>query len=294
MTGKAATKSKKTTRRKPPSAAELKRQAGAAKQSGDEALEVAKRAEAQVAQIGESTANALQAISEKLDKMNESPAQTFAIATAEEQERLSREILNEPSIGEDLPEKPVNILPPELVQANKAAQQRSLDAINNPASIRPMTETEQQEVGQFEDRHMSSTGDARDSLDAARPKDSDIIVSGRVYSKEKLDHENFMHEQVCIRLHETNDETAIPLPIVNNGGRTQVFIRGREQWVKRWAVEPLLRAKQTDFKQHEIINERGDKEYVLRPKVTMIYPFAVTKDSPAGHQWVKAVLAEPG
>lgn len=306
MTGKSTARKKPASRKRAaPSAAELKRQAAREKQRADvaeatanEANERVDRLEGMLEKFAANTSQAIETLTEKVEQATKPKSAAAKALRDDDVKQLAGQILgtSEEDIG--LPEKPANILPDHLVEASRKflAQEeaRSRRAVDNPVTrTTGITETEEQPIGQFEERVLNSKGPASEALDPLRMEDEAVILeNGKMYSREKMEHEMFMHELVCIRVHEATDENANPIPEVMNGGRTQYFIRGRDQWVKRWALEPLLRAKKTTYKQRKQEDGEGDDQYVNIPRTALRYPFAVIKDTPRGHQWVRNILHE--
>lgn len=180
-----------------------------------------------------------------------------------------------------------------------SARDFATDAINRPAMTehRERMVTEDEYTGQFERRLMRSRGDAMDSLDPIRVADagvegSSIEVVGKL-SKDELAFRAFMSEKVCILVHDTTDDTETPVPQVCVGEISQYFIRGRKQWVKRFFVERLARAKITTYTQVKEKDDNGDDTYVNIPHTKLMYPFSLIEDrNPRGPAWLQKVLAE--
>ena len=154
-------------------------------------------------------------------------------------------------------------------------------------STRQFVETEEQQVGQDRPRNMKSTGPARQSLDPAIVQPVEVPVS-----RQKLDLLAFMEEPVTVHVHDTTDPTAVPIPPVWNDGRSQFFIRGQDQVVKRKFIEVLARCKRTIYSQEKYTDGVGNEAYRQIPHTALLYPFSVVEDTAKGRAWLKAILAE--
>ena len=163
----------------------------------------------------------------------------------------------------------------------------SVDAINRPVILKDYLESEEQQVGQDHPRDMKSTGPAKDALEPAI-----IVPVGRVYSPEKMEMLRFMDEQVMVLVHDSTNPTDDPIPCVWNDGRSQYFIRGVSQMVRRRFVEVLARAKRTTYTQTKERDANGNEFYRQIPHTANIYPFNVEGDSKRGKDWLKQILAE--
>ena len=108
-------------------------------------------------------------------------------------------------------------------------------------------------MGQDKPRAMKSTGNARESLDAAEVQPVD-----RVVSKDKLEALQFNEDILTVMVHETTNPIDDPMPEVWNDGKVQRFQRGVEMQVKRKYVEVLARAKKTTYTQRKEKDGNGD------------------------------------
>jgi len=165
-------------------------------------------------------------------------------------------------------------------------------AKNNPVSIRKAYETEENETGNMGPRTMQATGPAEMSLSPPEFKTVDR------YCPEKMALLAFMEEYLIVEVADTTDEMCVPIPSVFNDGKSQFFIRGEEQKVKRKFVEVLSRCKKTTFTQRKEINFNGDQVYINVPHTALTYPFRILEDpsgiSPGskGHEWLKSIQME--
>lgn len=102
--------------------------------------------------------------------------------------------------------------------------------------------------------------------------------------------EAFLNEIVEVVVHESSDENAAEVVSVWVNGRSQHFIRGQPQKVRRCYVERLARSKQITYSQKRLKSSNDDS---VTPHVSLCYPFSVTEDpNPMGSAWLKKVLAE--
>lgn len=147
-------------------------------------------------------------------------------------------------------------------------------------------ETEEQQMPRGRARRLPSTGKAR--LEAQH-----FEVVDRAPSKEKLEALRFNEDVLTVRVHETTDKNAHPLPEVWNDGIVQRFRRGTEQKVKRKFIEVLARQKVTTYTQEKTQTD-GVDDIINIPHTALLYPFAILHD-PAGAKgaaWLKGILEE--
>jgi len=264
---------KKTSTRKKPSQAELKRQTKAQKNRADDAENQLFAMQQQMTKI-----------MDRLEEMDSKPA------AHDPKAGMIGNVLNE-RIDPDLPDRPEAVLPAHLQKISKRLDEQS--ARNNPVTSSNRLETENEEIGQIEERTMSSSGLARDSLEPIRVVDEGIVVENHTrWTKDKLEHEVFMNEMVCVKVAETTDDTQTPMPEVCVNGRTQFFARGQEQWVKRMFIGPLARAKKTTYTQRMEKLEDGSDTYVQVPHSALMYPFEIVEDNQKGKEWLRSILRE--
>ena len=163
------------------------------------------------------------------------------------------------------------------------------DAKNNPVVKSQRMDSREVDIVEELARALRSVGDAKDALD-----DRELEVIDKPPSKEKLEALAFMEEEVIIKVHDTTDPNAVPVPPVWNDGRVQYFIRGQEQKVKRKFVERLARAKLTTFTQREEFDATGSRTFVQVPHTSLLFPFELVEDkNPKGRDWLRTVLRDP-
>lgn len=130
------------------------------------------------------------------------------------------------------------------------------------------------------------------SIDAIGSGQKDLEVIDKVVPSESLSLEAFMHEPVCIVVHDSNDPNDVELvPVSVNGN--QVFIqRNQPTTVKRCFVERLARAKRTSYTQ-DLDDRLGEAMNTMKPRHSLRYPFSVVEDkNPKGSAWLRGILAE--
>lgn len=271
------------------SPAELKRQVAAQKSEASQALQ----AVAEIAGAVKAIAQQVADLSGQVQSLQQIPTREQVMARHDPNHRVVNDVLGIRDTDEvALPEKPEVHLPDHLAKALKEMAKRH-EARNNPASIRSSIETDDRDIGQFEPRTMNSEGLASESLSPLRSVNDDIVLDGKRWTEDKLRIEAFMQELVCVRLSDSTDDTQIPIPQSINGGKTQFFVRGKIQWVKRLYLEPLLRAKKTGYSQTLVTLDNGVQTYIQVPHTTLMYPFEVIDDTEKGKAWVRRILAEP-
>jgi hypothetical protein len=153
------------------------------------------------------------------------------------------------------------------------------------------SEPMEQTVGQDTPRAMSSTGDARKSLEPALIEPVDRPLSG--LDAEKLAMMKFMEDMVTVHIHSTTNKEDEKVFEFFNNGRREVFRRNEQKTVKRYFVDMLARAKTTTYSQDTITDHQGVKQIVYQPSTGLRYPFSVVNDPhPRGREWLTSVLAE--
>lgn len=261
----------------------------AAANAGKQALDKVSQIEGQLGTF----AKVLENLDKKVDQLaSGAPTKAQILAQHDKNERVINQVLKEEE-NNDFPPKPEDNLPAHLRELKPGGGDASKMARNNPVEIRETTHTEELPIGQLEERHLKSEGPAREALAPIRAVDGDVQeANAGMLSPEKLELERFLHEYVLVRLHDSTDETQIPIPEVGNGGINQFFIRGKEQWVRRKFIEPLARAKKTTYTQRKYRDENGAESYMMIPHTTLMYPFEVLQDTQKGRQWLRNILSE--
>lgn len=124
------------------------------------------------------------------------------------------------------------------------------------------------------------------------PAERDIEIVDRVIGMDKLEAEKFMQEPVTVSVYETNDPNEPDVVYTAVNGRTQHFLRGQVQTVKRMFVEVLARAKKTTYTQ-DLDYRMGEQMNAMRPHKALKYPFTVIEDkNPKGAEWLRNILAQ--
>jgi hypothetical protein len=155
-------------------------------------------------------------------------------------------------------------------------------AKNRPVRRRQSVEASDQKVGQDGVREF----DANSDLPQVK-----VEPPGRHSAKWKEDMA-FANEMVRVVVHEDTNERAHPFPEVTVNGRTQRFVRGEEQMVRRCYVEKLARMKLTAYGNVKTKDVDGEDVYRYPQRTGLVYPFAVIDDSEKGKAWLKRILAE--
>ncbi len=112
----------------------------------------------------------------------------------------------------------------------------------------------------------------------------------RIRGKKWHDEMAFANEIVTVRIHQSTDKNAHPLPDVFINGRVQRFPRGEEIQVRRCYVERLARAMATTYGNVKVKGPDGEDKYIYPPSTAEVYPFTVIGDSPKGEAWLKDIL----
>lgn len=151
-----------------------------------------------------------------------------------------------------------------------------------PVVIRPMTESQEQQVGQDGVREFNN--------DNELPHIPVVPPEGK--SKKWMEDMAFANEMVTVMVHESTDKNANPFPEVWVNARVQRFVRGHEQQVRRCFVEKLARLKLTTYDSLKTKDVDGEDVYRYPSHTGLLYPFVVVGDSEKGKQWLKGILAE--
>ena len=284
MTAKPAVR--KSPKPKGPNVSHLKQQLAQARAQNDQLSEILKRFDERM----EATSAQMATMAAQLEEAKKPRTSEEILSQHDRSAAMTRGVLGDDDEGNDYPEPP----PSDQLPAHLVAAKRALAKAVNAGVSRTRVEMDagNETIGQFEPRAMRSDGPASESLDPLSVADEGVLIDNRKYTPEKLEYETFMHEYLLVRLHDTTDETAIPIPQTTNSGHSQFFVRGQPQWVRRLSIEPLARAKKTTYTQ-ELVGEGANKQYINIPHTALMYPFEVLKDSKRGKQWLRAILNEP-
>ena len=169
---------------------------------------------------------------------------------------------------------------------------RSYKAQDNPIDISRFLDAQDHDIRQSETREMQSTGDARDALSSNVHVETEMGFQV-VGTKEKADMLAFMEQELEVMVHDSNNPQDVPIPMFQNDGRSQYFIRGKTQTVKRKFVEILARCKQTTFSNQLYQDAAGADAYRYPSHTALMFPFSIISDPhPRGRDWLKTVLNE--
>jgi len=147
-------------------------------------------------------------------------------------------------------------------------------------------ETQEHQIGQDHPRDMPASGPIGIEDALIEPvRDKNWRATAEI--------EAFMEEPVTVMVHESPDDNEQSIVETWCNGRSQFFIRGKQQIVKRKFVGILARAKITKYKQERYIDGNGDEAIRNVPRTTLKYPFQMVSDAnPRGMQWLKEALAD--
>jgi len=276
---------KKPMKRKAPSTAELKRQIAHERSQSDNSA-------AQMGELTELVKKALEGqaiLANQVEELSRTPTREQMLKQHDQSERVVNDVLRFDVGEEGFPELPPDA--DELPHHLKKIKEQL--ARNRPIERFDSLDAGQEDIGQYRERPMDSTGPAKDMLAPLVAEDTSIALeSGKMFSKEKYEVEMFMNEMVLIRVHDTTDETQVQIPEAINNGRRQFYVRGQMQWVRRYSLEPLARAKKTTYSQRKIRDENDVEKYINIPHTALMYPFEVLKDTDRGKAWLRHILAE--
>lgn len=134
-------------------------------------------------------------------------------------------------------------------------------------------------------RILKSDGPAKDALEP-----NIIETADRMPDKDHADTLALNETIVKVRVHDTTDKTATPLPDVYVNGRGQRFIRGMVQDVKWKFVEALARQRETTYTQEQLPNMGG---YRNIPHTVLKYPFDLVEAPQKLRDRLKLIMEAP-
>lgn len=170
---------------------------------------------------------------------------------------------------------------------DKKKKGRKKDARNRGGAMvfKDAYESGDHDTGQDRPRHMKPMGPSGEALEAV-----ELQVVDKPISQTKLDALAFNEEKIEVIVHDSQDETAIPIPDLINDGLHQNFIRGQRQIVRRKFVEMLAGLKKTTYTHIKVRDDNGDESYDYIPHSVLAYPFLVINDpNPRGQAWLAAI-----
>jgi hypothetical protein len=161
-------------------------------------------------------------------------------------------------------------------------------------AVHKALETAEQEVGQGEERKISSQGKA--TLEPVRVEAPDKPVNAEWAAMME-----FANQPITIELNESNEKNAEnPVYCANNGDLAPVtprpgwLYRGKQYTIPRKFLESLARAKVTTYTQREETDPAGVRHVINVPHTALRYHFRVIHDPhPRGGDWLKSLLLEP-
>lgn len=104
--------------------------------------------------------------------------------------------------------------------------------------------------------------------------------------------EEFMNQEILIRVHEDNSPNALPVVTPSVNGVNQPIIRGKQQWVRRKYVEAMARGTHTRYEQRAMDPGRPENIQMIE-RTAITYPFTVYEDPhPNGAAWLESIMSE--
>lgn len=181
-------------------------------------------------------------------------------------------------------------MPRNEVSAAAATTEQEVKKTRPVTSTRQFQDTDDAQIPQGRSRVQKSRGPARKSLDP-----EEVERAERMPDQNKLEELKFMEEVVTVMLHESTDPADDPNPLVQVNGRSQYFIRGVDQQVKRKFVERLARARRTRYSQKTEHDDNGVPYYRNVKHTALRFPFVVKHDPSGdkGRAWLDAILNSP-
>ena len=163
---------------------------------------------------------------------------------------------------------------------------RSDKGVKKNVAPKRSLESEEVDIDHGEARNLSSEGDAQ--LDVPQ---IEVVQDGPDLGK-KLETMAFMEEPIEVIVAESADKNAQPIVESWCNGRSQFFVRGQQQTVKRKFVAVLAQAKTVSYTQQEYRDHNGALAIRNIPHKALQYPFTVVYDpSPKGVAWLRETIA---
>lgn len=161
-----------------------------------------------------------------------------------------------------------------------------------PVVIRKMTESQEQQVGQDGVREFDKNNEIP-HVQVQSPERKGKNGKSQGFRDQKwMDDMAFANEYVTVIVHESTDKTAHPFPELSVNGRTQRFVRGHEQKVRRYFVEKLARLKLTTYDNVKTKDVDGEDVYRYPTHTGLVYPFVLVNPTQRDTAWLKGILAE--
>lgn len=187
-------------------------------------------------------------------------------------------------------------------RAKVLAEVQANAAVGAPAIVRKMVESQEFSPATQPVREFDANGEL--PVEKIQPQDGHNLggelerlgfdANGkRIRGKKWHDEMAFANEMVTVRIHQSTDKNAHPLPDVFVNGRVQRFPRGEEIKVRRCYVERLARAMATTYGCVKTKGPDGEDKYIYPPATAEVYPFTVIGDTPKGEAWLKSILRSP-
>lgn len=117
-----------------------------------------------------------------------------------------------------------------------------------------------------------------------------IVPVGEREFKTVVEMEQFMHEEIVIRIHPTGDKSAPPVVAVGCNGEHVWLPRGRAISIPRKFVENLARYE-TAYTTERSRDPNSDEGMVQRSAANQPFPFTVISDPhPKGRAWLERIM----
>ena len=120
----------------------------------------------------------------------------------------------------------------------------------------------------------------------------EIAAAGREFA-DTVEYEKFMAMPVGIKIAEANHERESPVVPVGANGDQKWLPRDVPLVVRRWHLERLLRATQTDFAVQALTDQSLDEGQKTKSKNIPAYHVSILKDDhPMGNRWAERMRRE--
>jgi hypothetical protein len=125
------------------------------------------------------------------------------------------------------------------------------------------------------------------NLNPGRHKGQETVEVVPAISPRDIETEAFFNQPVTIMVNERQD-TPIPGIVLNVNGEDCAIPFGRLVTLKRKFVQHLLEMRETTFTQPKRDQYNVEAGNALKPRTTLLYPFAVSHDPhPHGMAWLQ-------
>jgi hypothetical protein len=155
---------------------------------------------------------------------------------------------------------------------------RTTDAKNNPVIRSKTIETQEQVIGQANDRHF--VGNQLSDNKVVLATENDLL------DHDKLANLAFMDEKVTIRPATSTDPNAEQVFEITINGKSELFRRGEAKTVRRCFVDRMCMLKETVF-DCKLVDKEGERQYIYPQTTGLKYDFSMLRDdNPKGADWL--------